>query len=169
MKKMLLSVLVLVSVVPATRMLAAPAFGVIDPMLRGEVAIAATASAITGVVDPYLRVQVKLAADTIDGVPGEASAIAAAAAKLGKDGTALATAARALQAAASIDAARDAFSNVTTALFAYADATRTDLGADVRRTYCPMEKKSWAQKNGEIANPYAGKKMLRCGVFTDKK
>ena len=32
-----------------------------------------------------------------------------------------------------------------------------------------MEKKSWAQKDGQIANPYAGKRMLRCGEFTDGK
>jgi hypothetical protein len=164
-KKLMLSGLVFVSFVTAATTSAAPAVGVIDPMLRAGV----TAPAMSAVVDPYLRVQAKLAADTIDGLAADATAIAAAASKLGKDGAAVATAAKQLQAAASIDAARDAFSNVTTALFAYADATKTDLGPDVRRTFCPMENKSWAQKNGEIMNPYAGKKMLHCGVFTDKK
>ena len=54
-------------------------------------------------------------------------------------------------------------------MFKYADTTKTSLGPGVRRTYCPMEKKSWAQKDGLIANPYAGKRMLRCGEFTDGK
>lgn len=165
MKKLMLSVLVLVSSVAAATTSAAPAIGVIDPMLRAG----AASSAMSAVVDPYLRVQAKLAADTIEGLAAEATAIAAGAAKLGKDGAPVAVAAKQLQAATTIDAARDAFWNVTTALFAYADATKTDLGPDVRRTFCPMENKSWAQKNGEIMNPYAGKKMLHCGVFTDKK
>jgi hypothetical protein len=164
-KKLMLSVFVFVSLAAAATMAAAPAVGVLDPLVREGVASAAMA----GVVDPYLRVQAKLAADTIEGMTAEATAIATAAAKLGKDGAPVAAAAQQLQAAATIDAAREAFSTVTTALFAYADATKTDLGPDVRRTFCPMENKSWAQKNGEIMNPYAGKKMLHCGVFTDKK
>lgn len=145
----MLMLLVFVALSPATRLFAA--------------------AAMSGVIDPYLRVQVKLAADTVDGLAGDATAIVAAAAQFGKDGAALTAAAKHLQAATTIDAAREAFWNVTTALFAYADTTKTDLGPDVRRTFCPMENKSWAQKDGEILNPYAGKKMLHCGVFTDKK
>ena len=165
MKKLMLSMLVLVSLTPASRMLAAPVTGVLDPIVRE----AAAAAAMAGVIDPYLRVQAKLAADTIDGVKADATEIVTAAAKLGKDGAPVSSAATQLQAATTIDAARDAFSNLTTALFTYADTTKTDLGPDVRRTFCPMENKSWAQRNGEIMNPYAGKKMLHCGVFTDKK
>lgn len=165
MKKLMLSMFVLATIAPPARMLAAPVTGVLDPIVREG----AAAAAMAGVIDPYLRVQAKLAADTIDGVTADATAIAAAAAKLGKDGAPVSTAAKQLQGATTIDTARDAFWNVTTALFAYADTTKTDLGPDVRRTFCPMEKKSWAQKDGEIMNPYAGKKMLHCGVFTDKK
>ena len=166
MKMLMLSMLVFLTAAPATpASAAAPAITVVDPALREE----ASAAAMAGVIDPYLRVQAKLAADTIEGVGAEAASVAAASAKLGPQGAPVATAARALQGATTIDAARDAFSNLTTALFAYADSTKTELGPDVRRTYCPMEKKSWAQKNGQIANPYAGKRMLRCGVFTDKK
>ncbi len=165
MKMLMLSMLVLVTAAPAPRMAAAPAITVVHSAMQEG----APPAAMARVIDPYLRVQTKLAADTIDGVAADASAIAAGAAALGNAGAPIATGAKALQAATTIDAARDAFWNMTTALLAYADSTKTDLGPDVRRTYCPMEKKSWAQKNGLIANPYAGKRMLRCGVFTDKK
>ena len=39
-------------------------------------------------------------------------------------------------------------------------------GKGVRVAYCPMVKKSWLQTGGEIANPYYGSGMLRCGSFT---
>lgn len=167
MKPLSLSALMLVALATTSPVSAIPVTGLLDPALRE--AAPASAPTMAAVVDPYLRVQGKLAVDTIDGIKADATAIAAAASKLGKDGAPVVTAARQLEAATTIDAARVAFESVTTALFAYADATKTDLGTDVRRTYCPMEKKSWAQKNGEIMNPYAGKTMQHCGVFTDKK
>lgn len=120
----------------------------------------------TGVVDPYLRIQAALAADTTAGVSQDAAAIAKAAVALGPAGTKLATAATELQRAADIASARASFWALSDALLAYGKATKTSLGPGVRTAYCPMEKKSWAQKDGQIANPYAGKRMLRCGEFT---
>lgn len=122
---------------------------------------------MAGVVDPYLRVQETLAADKTTGVRDEAGAIVSAAGKLGKPAEGIVSAAKALQVAGSLAASRDAFFALTSALFKYADATGTPLGPDVRRAYCPMEKRSWAQKDGQIANPYGGARMLRCGEFTD--
>ncbi len=124
---------------------------------------------VSAVVDPYLRVQETLAADKTAGIRDQAGAIVVAAGKLGKPGEGIATAARQLQVAAGLEPARDAFFALTSALFKYADATGTPLGPEVRRAYCPMEKKPWAQKDGQIANPYAGSRMLRCGEFTDRK
>ncbi len=123
--------------------------------------------AVNALVDPYLRIQETLAADKTTGVRDQASAIVAAAAKLGKPAEGIAAAARQLQTAGGLEPTRDAFFALTSALFKYADATKTPLGPSVRRAYCPMEKKSWAQKDGQIANPYAGSRMLRCGEFTD--
>jgi Cu(I)/Ag(I) efflux system membrane fusion protein len=120
----------------------------------------------TDIVDPYLRIQVALAADTVTGGPQEAVAIAKAAGKLGPAGAKLVDAATALQRAPDIAAARASFWALSDALLAYGKATKTSLGPGVRSAYCPMEKKSWAQKDGQIANPYAGKRMLRCGEFT---
>jgi hypothetical protein len=121
------------------------------------------------VIAPYLRVQTMLAADSIAGLGEQSSEISRAAAALGPQGADIVSASKTLAGSGSISTAREAFSVLTAAIFKYADATKTPLGAGVRRTYCPMEKKSWAQKDGPIANPYAGKKMLRCGAFTDGK
>ncbi len=128
---------------------------------------AVAGSGLDAVVQPYLQIQETLAADKTAGLRDQATALSSAAARLGKPGEGLVTAARQLQAAGSLTAARDAFFALSNALFAYADATGTSLGPEVRRAYCPMEKKSWAQKDGQIANPYAGSRMLRCGEFTD--
>jgi hypothetical protein len=138
-------------------------------MLLSLVAPQAFAQGLAAVVDPYLKVQVALAADSTTGVREAATAMVSGASALGKPGEAMATAARSLQQAGSLAAARDAFDDATTALLKYADSTKTPLGPGVRRTYCPMEKKTWAQKDGPIANPYAGKRMLRCGEFIDGK
>lgn len=35
----------------------------------------------------------------------------------------------------------------------------------IKIAYCPMANARWLQRNGEIANPYYGSKMLRCGEF----
>lgn len=127
----------------------------------------ASANDLATVVDAYLRVQETLAADKTAGIREHATTIVTAAGRLGAPAQPLVAAARQLQGAGTLPVARDAFFGVTTALFKYADATKTPLGDEVRRAYCPMEKKSWAQKDGQIANPYGGSKMLRCGEFTD--
>ncbi|UCH93314.1 MAG: DUF3347 domain-containing protein [Candidatus Aminicenantes bacterium] len=31
--------------------------------------------------------------------------------------------------------------------------------------YCPMAKAHWVQKNGDVANPFYGSAMLRCGTI----
>lgn len=119
-------------------------------------------------VDPYLQVQAALAADTFNGVAAKAAAIATAAAALGKDAEKLVEGARKLAAAKDIAAARNAFGEVSDALVAYADKTKSQLGPDVRVAYCPMVDKPWLQKDKEIRNPYYGSSMLTCGSFRSK-
>lgn len=126
-------------------------------------------SKLAPVVVPYLKVQQMLAADSISGLGEQSSEISRAALALGPQAGEIVSASKTLTGSGSIETARAAFWTLTTALFNYADATKLSLGPGVRRAYCPMEKKSWAQKDGEISNPYAGKKMLRCGDFTDGK
>ena len=124
---------------------------------------------LSPVMGPYLKIQEMLAADSIAGLGEQSSEISRAALALGPQAAEIVSASKTLTGAGSIATARQAFFALTTAVFKYADATKTPLGKDVRRAYCPMEKKSWAQRDGQIANPYAGKRMLRCGEFTDGK
>ena len=116
-------------------------------------------------LDPYLQVQAALARDKFEPVAMNAKAIAATAATLGKDAELLASTAKKLEAAKDIAAARTAFGEVSDALVAYAEKTKSDLGADVRVAYCPMVNKPWLQKDKEIQNPYYGTAMISCGSF----
>jgi len=127
------------------------------------------AADLSGVVTPYLRVEAALAADSTKGVSGDAAEIAVAAGKLGAQAAPLAKAATELRGAADLAAARAAFWRLSDALIAYSKATGSPLGAGIRTAYCPMEKKYWVQKDGKIANPYAGSKMPTCGEFREPK
>ncbi len=40
-----------------------------------------------------------------------------------------------------------------------------EIPEGLAKAYCPMVKSFWLQKEGDIANPYYGKSMLKCGVF----
>jgi hypothetical protein len=42
-----------------------------------------------------------------------------------------------------------------------------ETAAALYQAYCPMTKASWLQKSSEVANPYYGAKMLRCGKITE--
>ncbi|MCL4811089.1 MAG: DUF3347 domain-containing protein [Vicinamibacteraceae bacterium] len=117
------------------------------------------------VVEPYLRIQTALAADRMDGVKADAAAIAKAAGAMGPRGATIAGAARELRSAGSVAGAREAFGKLSDALIAYGTVNKGSLGPATRKAYCPMEKQYWLQKGTTIANPYAGKRMLRCGEF----
>ncbi len=115
------------------------------------------------VLDPYLQIQTALAADSLDGAKTAARTLAAQGAKLGPAFKAAADTAAGLAAAGDIKAARTAFGTLSDAMLALAGGGTG--GAGVRVAYCPMAKKSWLQKDGQIANPYYGAEMLRCGEF----
>ena len=125
--------------------------------------------ALAPVVRPYLKVQEMLAADSIFGLGEQSSEISRAALALGPQAGGIVEASKTLTGSGSLETARKGFAGLTSALFSYADARNLSLGPGVRRAYCPMAKKPWAQRDGEIANPFYGKKMLRCGSFTDGK
>lgn len=116
-------------------------------------------------MEPYLEVQVALAADRSEGVAAHAAAIEKAAGALGADGEAIVASAKRLAAATDIAAARTAFGEVSLALTAYAEKTRSGFGPDVRLAYCPMVNKPWLTKDKTIRNPYYGASMLTCGSF----
>lgn len=137
-------------------------------MLAGALALTVNAAAAdlpSALVDPYLKVQTALANDKTDDFAALSKAIEDASLTLGKDADRIAAGARKLAAAKDIAAARTAFGELSSALFAYAEKTKSGFGAGVRRAYCPMADKSWLQKESEIKNPYYGSAMLTCGSF----
>ena len=137
-------------------------------MLAGVLALTANAAAAdlpSALVDPYLKVQTALSNDKTDDFAVLSKAIEDASLALGKDAEGIAAGARKLAAAKDIAAARTAFGELSTALFAYAEKTKSGFGAGVRHAYCPMADKSWLQKESEIKNPYYGSAMLTCGSF----
>jgi hypothetical protein len=126
---------------------------------------AAAADVVNNLVDPYLRIHASLTKDSTDGVKDNARAIVTEAESLGGGAIKLRDAARALEAAGDLKAARAAFGPLTDALLAYANETKMVLPDDLKLAYCPMVKKSWLQKGETIANPYYGSEMLTCGDF----
>jgi Cu(I)/Ag(I) efflux system membrane fusion protein len=117
------------------------------------------------IVQSYLEIHAKLAADKPAEVKGPAKALAAQAAALGKDGEAIARAATAVEAAADIERARDAFGPLSDAVIARVRAEGATGFSDLRLAYCPMVKRSWLQREAQIRNPYYGAAMLGCGEF----
>lgn len=108
----------------------------------------------------YLAVQTALAADTMDGVAENAAII--------HQQTEL-EAARSLAEAEDIESARSYFEPVSEHLIAAAREHGVKDG--VRLAHCPMafdnKGASWLQSEGQLANPYFGATMLRCGSFRD--
>ena len=121
-----------------------------------------------GMVKSYLAVQAALAADKFADVALPASALADQAKALGKAGADVAKAAAAVGAAGDIAAARDAFGPLSDAMIARVKADGSPDAA-LRLGYCPMAKRSWLQREGEVRNPYYGSAMLTCGGLKDVK
>ena len=122
---------------------------------------------VADVVGPYLAIQSALVNDELGPVTAAAKSLQKGAAALGTDGKALAAAAAKAADAGSLEAARAAFGDLSTALIAYADNTKQPIEGKIV-AFCPMVNKSWVQADGTIANPYYGKAMLTCGNSTRK-
>lgn len=128
-------------------------------------ASAAATDLPAALLDPYLRVQDALARDKTDSVKQDAAAMANASAAAGSQAKPIADAARELERAGSLAAARDAFGKVSEAMLAYAKASGSTPPRDVKVAFCPMNSKSWLQKGDKIRNPYYGPDMGECGEF----
>lgn len=122
---------------------------------------------VNDVVGSYLAIQTALVNDDLAPVSAAAKALQQHAATLGSDGKPLAEAAARAAAATSLDSARAAFGDLSTAIIGYAERTKQPVEGKIV-AYCPMAKKSWVQKSGAIANPYYGKAMSSCGSSTRK-
>jgi len=147
------------------------AVALIAGLLAAPAARAADETPFAEMAGHYEAIWRTLAGDSVDGVAEHARAIAAVADEADHPAAARETApailehARALTqkaAAGDLDAAREAFGELTKPLVRY----RKAVGAErLKVAYCPMAKKVWLQPEGEIGNPYYGSEMLTCGSF----
>lgn len=124
--------------------------------------------AMKAIVASYLQIHAALAADKTEGIAPAAKAIGAQAASMGPDGAPIVKAAKAVEGAADLKAARAAFGDLSDAVIAAAKAQGFKDVPDVKVAYCPMVRKSWLQKDETIRNPYYGSSMLTCGEFKEK-
>jgi Cu(I)/Ag(I) efflux system membrane fusion protein len=125
--------------------------------------------AMKAIVGSYLEIQARLAGDKIEGIKPAAQAIGEQAARMGKSGDDIVKTAKALEQAADLKTARDAFGPLSDAVIAAGNAENWKDVPDVRVAYCPMVKRSWVQKEETIRNPYFGASMLSCGEFKKSK
>ncbi|MFT5233091.1 MAG: hypothetical protein ACI9UQ_001121 [Candidatus Krumholzibacteriia bacterium] len=136
-------------------------------------------AAFETMVGDYLFIQTALAGDSLKMVEKHAAAIAKSARALEKEFSIeaagieekdaenlrkilpeLAASATAFAKAKDIEAARKSFAPLSSAMVSY----RNMMTGEVPNVaYCPMVKESWLQNGKNIANPYYGSKMLRCG------
>ena len=136
-------------------------------LVVGASAIQAS-DALKAIVSSYMEIHAALAADKIEGVQPAAKAIGAEAARMGAGGATIVTAAKAVETATDLKAARAAFGDLSDAVIAAAKAEGWKDLPDAKVAYCPMVKKSWVQKDGKILNPYYGSSMLTCGEFKSR-
>jgi len=130
--------------------------------------------------DPYEAIHAALAADTLEGVAANARKIAVIARSsadsfdAGRAGVPedkasqcqallpeVVDAANRLARATTLDEAREAFGELSRPMVRWRGMFSGNDKPNV--VFCPMARKPWLQESGEIANPYYGSKMLRCG------
>jgi hypothetical protein len=142
------------------------------PMLLAFVTVTGVSlqasDAMKAIVGSYLEIQGRLAADKLDGIKPAAVAIGEQGTRMGTEGTAIVKAAKAIEDAADLKAAREAFGALSDAVIAAGTAEGWKDIPDLRVAYCPMIKKSWLQKDDAIKNPYYGASMSSCGEIKKK-
>lgn len=118
---------------------------------------AAKPSVDAATLDHYIRTQEALAADDFEAAKTAVGELASAA--QGEWRTLAETAAS----AGDIEALRQAFKPLSDQIL------KSELPPGYASAYCPMADGGngayWAQREGEIANPYLGTAMLTCGSF----
>ena len=125
------------------------------------------------ILQSYLSIHDALASDRLTGVVQAAQAIVAESDKVARESVSgahaahykelparLASAGKALAAVTDIEAAREAFKELSRAMSMWGTMSKPP-GVEV--VFCSMAKGSWLQKKGPIRNPYYGAHMLACG------
>jgi Cu(I)/Ag(I) efflux system membrane fusion protein len=129
--------------------------------------------AMEPILSDYLAIHEALASDTTEGIGGAVETITTAARRLdpaqaeGEQAQhyehislEIVSACERLRDADDIEAAREAFKELSKPISAWVEAARPE-GASVM--YCPMAKAGWVQRGAAVANPYYGAQMLGCG------
>lgn len=132
-------------------------------VLFGFAAVSHASESTKAIVASYLQIHAALSADKTDGVSTAAGNIVKEAGRMGASGEGLVKAAKAVESAANLKAARDAFGPLSDAVIEAATADDWKDVGGVKIGYCPMLQKSWIQKDGQVNNPYYGSQMLTCG------
>jgi membrane fusion protein, copper/silver efflux system len=154
-------------------------------MMRALMALSLLAGASTALADvrafdvamqpvlaEYLHVHRSLAADRDTGVASAASKIEKLVARIRIDVAGpraalyreipreLRAAAAKLRQAKGLEKVREVFKELSRPMARWASLSKP---AGVHTVWCSMAKGSWLQREKQIANPYHGSKMLRCG------
>jgi len=132
----------------------------------------AFAKALLALAEAAAKLSVTLAADDFEGSQKAAPAVAKAMDKLAKAKRPLdpvmVAAAMGLPKLSDMAALRSEYGKVSAGLVPMVDAHRGVVKAKLQRSYCPMAFKDtgayWLEPTGELANPYYGSQMLRCGM-----
>ena len=132
----------------------------VAPVSASAAAAKDPAPDVAGLVALYVPIQEELAADSVLTVREKAAKLAAAASAAGESAKEVAAAARAMN-GTRIDDLREQFKELSTAVARLVEGNAVD-GHGIY--YCPMAGAYWVQKKGEVANPYYGEEMLRCGA-----
>lgn len=141
-----------------------------SPSASGQVAASTSAAPAAELVRLYLPIHQALVADSAAPVKQAAAALAEAAESVAiasKDAapwTAVATAAKAMT-GDDLAALRAQLKPLSAAL---GKLLEKEAVAGHGLYYCPMADAYWIQKSGDVANPYYGKSMLRCGEAVAK-
>jgi hypothetical protein len=115
-------------------------------------------------LNPYLKVQTALAADDLYTAQAGATEFTVAASAHRASDTNLMMISNRISAAPDLKTARQAFGELSAVLIRWAG--KGTGGKTIYIAYCPMVKKSWLQEGEEIANPFYGPAMPRCGEIT---
>ena len=144
----------------------------------------AEVTAFAEIMSRYEAIHESLAGDTIEGIAEQASEIQEIAQETFSSFSASAAgvaageaqecqsllpeverSAKTLASATTLEEAREAFSELSRPLVRYRAMVS---GERPNVVICCMAKKPWLQDSKEIANPYYGSKMLRCGAIVSK-
>ncbi len=137
------------------------------------------------VLGPYEAIHASLAADTLDGVGPNAETIRTIARETAASFDPksagvpeekasqckalmpeIEAAAARLAATRTLKEAREVFGELSRLMVQWREMSSATAKPNV--VYCPMVKKPWLQESDQVANPYFGSKMLRCGTIVSK-